>query len=224
MRRPAGRAGRAARPTPSTASAPTPSTRTPSSALLEAKGRGREMPPPVLVSAATTLDALADRRARLRPGPGRGVLARPADPRLQPADLAPVGPRRHPRHGRRADARPRGRARAARAHRPAGRQLGQPHRPARRHRRRRRPRRCSASGSTSSSTAGDSPGGEASTIVDVTGLAGPGAAPGRALARGAQRRRSTARRDADATRTRGAERPCVSTSSSSWSPRRSPTC
>ena len=30
-------------------------------ALLEAKGRGREMPPPVLVSAATTLDALAVR-------------------------------------------------------------------------------------------------------------------------------------------------------------------
>lgn len=29
------------------------------SALLAAKGRGREMPPPVLVSAATTLDALA---------------------------------------------------------------------------------------------------------------------------------------------------------------------
>ena len=27
--------------------------------LLEAKGRGREMPPPVLVSAATTLDAIA---------------------------------------------------------------------------------------------------------------------------------------------------------------------
>ncbi|MDQ6686654.1 MAG: Sua5/YciO/YrdC/YwlC family protein, partial [Actinomycetota bacterium] len=27
--------------------------------LLEAKGRGREMPPPVLVSATTTLDALA---------------------------------------------------------------------------------------------------------------------------------------------------------------------
>lgn len=30
-------------------------------ALLDAKGRGREMPPPVLVSAATTLDALAVR-------------------------------------------------------------------------------------------------------------------------------------------------------------------
>ncbi len=29
-------------------------------ALLEAKGRGREMPPPVLISAVTTLDALAD--------------------------------------------------------------------------------------------------------------------------------------------------------------------
>jgi tRNA threonylcarbamoyl adenosine modification protein (Sua5/YciO/YrdC/YwlC family) len=28
--------------------------------LLDAKGRGREMPPPVLVSAVTTLDALAD--------------------------------------------------------------------------------------------------------------------------------------------------------------------
>ena len=28
-------------------------------ALLDAKGRGREMPPPVLISAATTLDALA---------------------------------------------------------------------------------------------------------------------------------------------------------------------
>jgi L-threonylcarbamoyladenylate synthase len=30
-------------------------------ALLDAKGRGREMPPPVLISAATTLDALAAR-------------------------------------------------------------------------------------------------------------------------------------------------------------------
>ncbi|WP_372446541.1 L-threonylcarbamoyladenylate synthase [Nocardioides palaemonis] len=29
-------------------------------ALLDAKGRGREMPPPVLVSAATTLDALSE--------------------------------------------------------------------------------------------------------------------------------------------------------------------
>ena len=35
------------------------STPTPCSDLLEAKGRGREMPPPVLISAATTIDALA---------------------------------------------------------------------------------------------------------------------------------------------------------------------
>ena len=44
--------------------------------LLAAKGRGREMPPPVLVSAATTLDALAVGVPCLRPRPGRGVLAR----------------------------------------------------------------------------------------------------------------------------------------------------
>jgi tRNA A37 threonylcarbamoyladenosine synthetase subunit TsaC/SUA5/YrdC len=29
--------------------------------LLRAKGRGRDMPPPVLVAAATTLDALASK-------------------------------------------------------------------------------------------------------------------------------------------------------------------
>ena len=46
--------------------------------LLDAKGRGREMPPPVLMSAATTLDALATdvpdyatRRWSRRSGPGR---------------------------------------------------------------------------------------------------------------------------------------------------------
>ena len=35
--------------------------------LLAAKGRGREMPPPVLVSSATTLDALGDPAARATP-------------------------------------------------------------------------------------------------------------------------------------------------------------
>jgi tRNA threonylcarbamoyl adenosine modification protein (Sua5/YciO/YrdC/YwlC family) len=39
--------------------------------LLEAKGRGRDMPPPVLVSAATTLDALAVRV----PGYARALVA-----------------------------------------------------------------------------------------------------------------------------------------------------
>ena len=47
------------RPTPSTASARTRSTTPPCQSLLDAKGRGRDMPPPVLISSATTLDALA---------------------------------------------------------------------------------------------------------------------------------------------------------------------
>nr|WP_101524922.1 L-threonylcarbamoyladenylate synthase [Nocardioides houyundeii] len=41
-------------------------------ALLEAKGRGRDMPPPVLVSSATTLDALATRV----PGFARALVER----------------------------------------------------------------------------------------------------------------------------------------------------
>ena len=47
-----------------------------------------------------------------------------------------MGPRGDPRHGRGADARRRGGPRRPRAHRSAGGQLGQPHRPPRRHRRR----------------------------------------------------------------------------------------
>ena len=58
--------------------------------LFEAKGRGREMPPPVLVSAATTLEALAT-TSRLRARP-RGLLARPAHAGVPPADLVAVGP------------------------------------------------------------------------------------------------------------------------------------
>ena len=167
-------------------------------ALLAAKGRGREMPPPVLVSAATTLDALATGV----PGYARALVEEfwpgPADPRLPPAALAAVGPRRHPRHGRHPDARPRGRpARCSsaparsRSARPT--LTGQPGG----HRRRRRPRRCSASTVAVIVDAGPSPGGEASTIIDVTGE------QGRVLRRGAlsleraQRRARAARRDAD---------------------------
>ena len=83
------------------------------------------MPPPVLVSRrdhARRAWRPACRTGRARAD--RGVLARPAHARLPPAALAAVGPRRHPRHGRGADARPRHHARAARAHRPAGGQLG----------------------------------------------------------------------------------------------------
>ena len=78
------------------------------------------------------------RDPRLRPRAGRALLARPAHPRLHPADLAAVGPRRHPGHGRGADARPRAGPGDPRAHRPAGRQLGQHHRPPAGRRRRRR--------------------------------------------------------------------------------------
>ena len=100
--------------------------------LLEAKGRGRDMPPPVLVSAVTTLDALTTGVpdwARVLidvfwPGPLTIVCT--------PAALAAVGPRRHARHGRGADAPARHRPGAAPAHRPAGGELGEHHRAARR--------------------------------------------------------------------------------------------
>ena len=49
-------------------------------ALLDAKGRGREMPPPVLISSATTLDALATGVQPYVDGPHRGVLARARSP------------------------------------------------------------------------------------------------------------------------------------------------
>ena len=78
-----------------------------------------------------------DRRHRLRPPARRPLLARAADAGVPPAAVPAVGPRRHPRHGRGADARPPGRPRAARAHRPDGGQQREPHRPAGRHRRRR---------------------------------------------------------------------------------------
>ena len=65
-------------PTPSTAWAPTRSRRPPSAALLAAKGRGRDMPVPVLVGTPRTLDGLATDLSAGGPGPGRGVLARRA--------------------------------------------------------------------------------------------------------------------------------------------------
>ena len=148
-------------------------------ALLAAKGRGREMPPPVLVSAATTLDALATglpdyARALIEafwPGPLTLVC--------RAAGVPAVGPGRHPRHRRGPDARPRGRPGGARAHRSARRQLGQPDRPAGGARRRRGRARCSATTSPVIVDAGPVTGGEASTIVDVTGT------QGRVLRRGA---------------------------------------
>ena len=121
------------RPTPSTASAWTPSTPDGVQRLLDAKGRGRDMPPPVLVSADHHPRRARQRPARLGRGTGRALLARPAHDRVPPAALPAVGPGGDPRDRRGADARRRGCARAARAHRSAGGVLGE-------HDGRRRPR------------------------------------------------------------------------------------
>ena len=64
--------------------------------LLDAKGRGRDMPPPVLISAATTLEALATELPGWAHRPVRALLARAADHRVPPAALPAVGPRRQP--------------------------------------------------------------------------------------------------------------------------------
>ncbi len=62
------------------------------SRLLEAKGRGRQMPPPVLVSAKTTVEALAVDV----PGWAKALIevaaARTADAGLPPAAEPAVGP------------------------------------------------------------------------------------------------------------------------------------
>ncbi len=211
-------------PTPSTASAPTPSTPTAVRGLLEAKGRGREMPPPVLVSAATTLDALATgvpgyARALVEafwPGPLTLVCHQQASLQWDLGDTRGTVAVRMPDH----EVAPRD----PRAHRPAGGQLGQPDRQPGRHRRRRRP----------SEMLGERRRGRSSTPAPVArrrGLddrrrhrrPGPGAAPRRALARASSTRCSS--RSAPPLDGRGlTRRRCASTSSSSWSPPRSPTC
>ena len=137
-------------------------------ALLDAKGRGRDMPPPVLISAATTLDALATSVQPYVEALTEAFWPGPLTLVCDAAAVAAVGPRRHPRHGRGADARPRGRPGAARAHRPARGQLGQPQRPAGRDRGRRGrgdARRQRRGGARRRSVAE----GEASTILDVSG-------------------------------------------------------
>ena len=73
-------------------------------AVLAAKGRGREMPPPVLVPSPRTVDGLATAVPAWARDLMRGAVARPADPGLPRAVLADVGPRRHQRHRRAADA------------------------------------------------------------------------------------------------------------------------
>ena len=86
-------------------------------------------------------------------GAGRRLLAGRADPRRQAPAVPAVGPRRHPRHGRRADAAAPGRHRAADRGRPDGGLLRQPHRPPGAARTATPRRRCSATPSPSTSTA-----------------------------------------------------------------------
>ena len=112
--------------------------------LLAAKGRGRDMPPPVLVSSATTLDALAVRvpgyaRALVEefwPGPLTLVCHQQASLQWDLGDTRGTVAVRMPDHAI-ALADPR-------AHRPARGQLGQPDRHAARPPTPTRPRRCSA--------------------------------------------------------------------------------
>ena len=100
--------------------------------VLAAKGRGREMPPPVLVPSVRTVDGLATDVPAVGARPHPRVLARAAHPGVQGPVLADVGPRRHQRHGRRAHAEGRHRARPARRGGADGGHQRQPHRPARR--------------------------------------------------------------------------------------------
>ena len=138
--------------------------------LLDAKGRDRTAPPPVLIPGIPTLDALAE----VVPDEVRALVAE-----FWPGGLtvilrarthARLGSRRDPRHRRAAHAERPDRARAARRDR-AARGLERQHdRRARRRRPRRRPRRCSGmpwpSTSTAAAPAATTRG---STIVDATG-------------------------------------------------------
>ena len=192
--------------------------------LLDAKGRGRDMPPPVLISAATTLEALATDLPPLGRGAGRALLARPAHARVPPAALAAVGPRRDPRHRRRPDARRPGRPRPARPHRPAGGLLGQRHGRAGRHRRRRGRADAGRARSRSSSTAARAP-----ARRPPRSSTAPATRP-RILREGAlDRARSSRRPLLDGARRRPSSdgrgpTGCVSTSWSSWWPGSSATC
>ena len=124
----AGASSSSSRPTPCTASRRTRSTREAVARLLEAKGRGRQSPPPVLVAGLTTLRALVAEvpepveRLVEQFWPG-GLTDRAAV-----AAVADVGSRRDPRHRRGADAGAPDRPRAPRGDRPARRLEREPHR------------------------------------------------------------------------------------------------
>ena len=109
-------------------------------ALLSAKGRGRDMPVPVLVGSWHTIEGLVytvpQRRARTDPR----VLARRAEPRCPAGAVAAMGSRRCRRHRDAADAAAPGGDRGAARSRSDGGVQRQHLRPARGGHRRRRPR------------------------------------------------------------------------------------
>ncbi len=178
-------------------------------ALLAAKGRGRDMPPPVLVSAATTLDALAvgvPTYARslieaLWPGPLTLVCRQQPSLQWDLGDTRGTVAVRMPDHEVALDllsrTGPLAVSSANRSGQPAG------------HRCRRRRGDARRTAPRCSSTPARPPVTLPSTIVDATGDVGTGAADRRRLARAAQRDRRAARgRD----RRRGLSPPCASTS------------
>ena len=101
-------------------------------ALLDAKGRGRQMPPPVLIARRAHARRPGHRRARGRARPRRGVLARRAHAHRPRPAVARVGPGGDARHGRAAGPGPRDRAGAAAPHRAARGLQREPHGLARR--------------------------------------------------------------------------------------------
>ena len=179
------------------------------------------MPPPVLVSAATTLDALATdvpgyARALIEefwPGPLTLVCRQQPSLQWDLGDTRGTVAVRMPDHDVALELLERTGPLAVSSANLTGRPGGD--------RRRRRPRRCWASDVAVIVDAGRGPGTEASTIVDVTGSPGPrAAAAGRCPSTSSTRCSS---RSAPPSRTR-ADRLCASTPWSSWSPPRSPTC
>ena len=82
-------------------------------ALLSAKGRGRDMPVPVLVGSWHTIDGLVYTVPHSCTRTHSGVLARRAESRGAPGPVAAMGPRRRARHGDVAHAAASGRDRTA---------------------------------------------------------------------------------------------------------------
>ena len=172
--------------------------RRPCATLLEAKGRGRDMPPPVLVGSADHARRARRPAARLRPGAGRGVLARRADPGLPASSPRCSGTSATP--GARSPCGcPTTRSPSSCSSAPARWRSAAPTSPAR------RPR---PTPTRPSEMLGDDvavildarpepPGGEASTIIDVTGDQGRVLRRGALVARAAQRGARAARRHPD---------------------------